>query len=659
LSEGVVAVVLKPLAAARADGDRLLAVIRASGINQDGRTNGITAPSAQAQAELVRDVHRRAGVDPAEVSLIEAHGTGTKLGDPVEFRGLTEAFRSARPRAARCALGSVKSNLGHTSFAAGLAGLIKVVLALQRGRIPPSLHFERPNEHLDLAASPFFIPTEVRDWPAGAEPRLAGVSSFGYSGTNAHVLLAEAPPHSGRLPLARRRFARERCWVDAPLSPVAAVPAVSPASAAWRLTEEPVVTGRRWTTSLDPAAPWIRDHEVAGSAWLAGALQLERALAAVRPLGPGRILDFAWVRPLPVTTPGRLAVDLGAGNGEREVLVGLAAGSPSARGRLALAEDRPAALGVLPPAEQEAARFPRRWDGAAFYAAFFGSSVRHGPTLRVITSATAGDDEVVAELRVPAGVPAEVAVGLLLEGALQAAAAVTARGEAVPVGVEVVRWAAEAADGLDRARARARRRERRGDTDVVDVELLDPAGGVRVALTGFTVRCLRPVPDAAGRLRFARPAWVSRPLPAAVVRAAPTSVLVWDAAGDAAAGLAAAWPAAAVRWVDRAAGRAGGLSQVGRRGCAGCGRVHRAAGGRARAGLHAGLPAVAGTRDGGARRRAGVGRDGRGAWSRGGGPRGVARDRATRATRTALEALAGCNESDDLAGRMGRSGRCG
>ncbi|MGD3111019.1 SDR family NAD(P)-dependent oxidoreductase, partial [Streptomyces sp. YGL11-2] len=204
--EGAGVVVLKRLADALRDGDQVYGVIRGSGMNQDGTTNGLTAPSAGSQERLLRSVHERAGVDPAGIQLIEAHGTGTPLGDPIEFAALRAAFADA-PEGG-CALGSVKTNLGHTQFAAGVAGVIKVLLALRNEQLPPSLHFQRANPAMALEGSPFYVNTALRPWPAPADgPRRAGVSSFGAAGTNAHALIEQAPavhtaghrPRQGRL----------------------------------------------------------------------------------------------------------------------------------------------------------------------------------------------------------------------------------------------------------------------------------------------------------------------------------------------------------------------------------------------------------------------------------------------------------------------------
>lgn len=190
--EGVGVLVLKRLSDAIAANDRIHAVVLGSGINQDGRSNGITAPNVKSQIDLLRDVYRRHAIDPASISYVEAHGTGTKLGDPIEFEALATVFGEATADMHFCALGSVKSNIGHTSAAAGVAGLHKVVLAMRERRLVPTLHYTQPNEHFELHASPFVVNTELRDWRVDpASTRRAAVSSFGYSGTNAHLVLEE------------------------------------------------------------------------------------------------------------------------------------------------------------------------------------------------------------------------------------------------------------------------------------------------------------------------------------------------------------------------------------------------------------------------------------------------------------------------------------
>jgi phthiocerol/phenolphthiocerol synthesis type-I polyketide synthase E len=191
---GVGVVVLRRLADALESGDPVQAVIRGSAINNDGADKlGYTAPRIEGQAVVIRAALEAAEVDPASVGYVEAHGTATALGDPVEVAALNQAFSPARGRS-RCAIGSVKTNVGHLDAAAGVAGLIKAALSLRHRQIFPSLNFERPNPKIDFAGGPFEVNTLLRDWTGGAEPRRAGVSSFGMGGTNVHVVLEEAPP---------------------------------------------------------------------------------------------------------------------------------------------------------------------------------------------------------------------------------------------------------------------------------------------------------------------------------------------------------------------------------------------------------------------------------------------------------------------------------
>lgn len=193
-SEGVGAVYLKPLSRARADGDHVYGVLLGGAVNNDGRSNGLTAPNAQAQKNLLVGAWRRAGISPESLSYVEAHGTGTELGDPIEIKGLTSAFAEFTDRRQFCALGSVKSNIGHTVGAAGLASLIKTLLCLDRRVIPPSLHFDVPNKFLDLANAPVYVCDRLTEWEEGPTPRRAGVSAFSLSGTNCHLVVEEAPP---------------------------------------------------------------------------------------------------------------------------------------------------------------------------------------------------------------------------------------------------------------------------------------------------------------------------------------------------------------------------------------------------------------------------------------------------------------------------------
>jgi acyl transferase domain-containing protein/SAM-dependent methyltransferase len=193
-SEGCGIVVLKRLSDAHAAGERVLAVIRGSALNQDGRSSGLTAPNGPSQSAVIREALARGAVSPHDVDYVEAHGTGTSLGDPIEMGALGAVFAAGRPVGRPLIVGSVKTNVGHLEAAAGIAGLMKVVLAMQHGEIPPHLHFQQPNPHIAWHTLPFAVPKVLTPWARhNGRPRVAGVSSFGFSGTNAHVVLESAP----------------------------------------------------------------------------------------------------------------------------------------------------------------------------------------------------------------------------------------------------------------------------------------------------------------------------------------------------------------------------------------------------------------------------------------------------------------------------------
>src|SRR6185295_11273482 len=173
------------------DGDPIAAVVRGTAVNQDGRSAGLTAPSADAQEALLRRALQDAGLPPGALDYVEAHGTGTPVGDPIEMEALKRVLGGAD--GGPCTVGSVKTNIGHLEAAAGMAGLLKAVLALEHEEIPRNLHFSALNPRIDLAGTRLAVAAEPRSWPAGMTPRYAGVSSFGVSGTNAHVILGEAP----------------------------------------------------------------------------------------------------------------------------------------------------------------------------------------------------------------------------------------------------------------------------------------------------------------------------------------------------------------------------------------------------------------------------------------------------------------------------------
>jgi acyl transferase domain-containing protein/NADPH:quinone reductase-like Zn-dependent oxidoreductase/NAD(P)-dependent dehydrogenase (short-subunit alcohol dehydrogenase family)/SAM-dependent methyltransferase/acyl carrier protein len=196
--EGAGMVLLKRLSRALEDGDPIHSVILGTSINQDGHTNGIWLPSPEAQTRLVQDACRDAGIAPEKIGFVEAHGTGTAVGDPIEAHALAEALCRNRSVDAPLPIGSIKTNLGHLETAAGIAGLIKAMLVLKHAQIPPSLHFSKPNPHIDFEKLKLRVPTQVEPFPNGTVERIAGVNSFGFGGANAHVILAEPPPHQSQ-----------------------------------------------------------------------------------------------------------------------------------------------------------------------------------------------------------------------------------------------------------------------------------------------------------------------------------------------------------------------------------------------------------------------------------------------------------------------------
>ncbi|MEJ8307085.1 polyketide synthase [Saccharibacillus sacchari] len=190
--EAVCAIVLKPLMKAIEDKDYIYGVIKGSGINQDGKTNGMTAPSSHSQSRLQNQVYEKFNLNPSHISYVEAHGTGTKLGDPIEVSALSQTFKNYTSNTGYCAIGSIKTNIGHTLAAAGIVSLIKVILCMKHKTLVPSLHYTLENEHLNLKHTPFYVNSKTKHWAKqGILPRTAAINSFGLSGTNCHVVVQE------------------------------------------------------------------------------------------------------------------------------------------------------------------------------------------------------------------------------------------------------------------------------------------------------------------------------------------------------------------------------------------------------------------------------------------------------------------------------------
>jgi acyl transferase domain-containing protein/acyl carrier protein len=218
LGEGAGVLVLKRLEDALRDGDRIYAVIEADAINNDGRTMGMTTPNPEAQKEVIKDALRQSGIRPSDITYVETHGTGTMIGDPMELKALARVFQTETDRKGFCGVGSVKTNIGHLLSAAGIAGLIKVILSLEHKQLPPTLNCEAPNPRFKFDESPFYIVRQLSEWKVENGIRRAAISSFGFGGTNAHVIVSEGEPslmsrhRVVRSPLPPIEFHRERYW---------------------------------------------------------------------------------------------------------------------------------------------------------------------------------------------------------------------------------------------------------------------------------------------------------------------------------------------------------------------------------------------------------------------------------------------------------------
>jgi acyl transferase domain-containing protein len=307
--EGAGVLVLKPLARAAADGDRIYAVIRGGALNQDGRTNGLTAPNGLSQEELIRRALADAAVEPSEITYLEAHGTGTALGDPIELTAAGAVLAEGRAAERPCAVGSVKTNIGHLEAAAGVAGVIKLALALQHREIPPSLHYREPNPHIPFDELRLSVQRSLAPWPEAARPARGGISSFGFGGTNVHLVLEEPPAVAARpapaveepvlVPVSARNAealpAAARALAEALRAPAAGADGPRGGVAGAALHDIAFTASRRRTHHEHRAAVAARSHEELGARLDALAAGEPGAGTAVGRAIPGRRRKLAFV----------------------------------------------------------------------------------------------------------------------------------------------------------------------------------------------------------------------------------------------------------------------------------------------------------------------------------------------------------------------------
>ncbi|HEX4421606.1 MAG TPA: beta-ketoacyl synthase N-terminal-like domain-containing protein [Kofleriaceae bacterium] len=515
--EGCGVVVLKRLADARRDGDRILGVIRGSAINHDGLTQGLTAPSGPAQQAVIRQALASAGVEPGEVDYFEAHGTGTPLGDPQELYALGSVVAGA-PKPVLVA--SVKTNVGHLEAAAGVAGLIKVLLQIDDEVVYPHAHLADTNPDIALRELGLQIPTELVPWPAGpadgVRRRIAGISSFGFSGTNAHIVLEEPPAGDARspraaspaTPLRRKRFPltpRATATAAAPIAPRADHPWLGHRLAA----AEPVV---QFETAIDlDTAGLFADHRVRGQVVYPGAGFIELVLGGVREAfgaQPCQLEDVRFSAPLVVTRERRRLqlVLVPAASGRIDArIASRGAAAPwivHASARVHLGE-APAARPDAPDARDALAAlragFTSEHPAGDLYRRLADHGLVYGPAFRGLDRAWTAPDrpgEALARLAIPAairGAPGAVLHPVLLDAAWHAIAIATGGGGAslaVPAAISAITIAAsvpgEAWVHVTHAPSSA------GELPLVDLQLWTDAGDLVVDLAGLR---LAPLPE--------------------------------------------------------------------------------------------------------------------------------------------------------------------
>ena len=411
--EGVGWVVLKPLHQAKADGDPILAVVRGCSINHGGRGAALTAPNPDAQARLIRRALKEAGLPPSALGYIEAHGTGTALGDPIEIDALIAALADADGHASQRAggpegkvwIGSVKSSIGHLEGAAGLIGMIKAVQVLQRGVIPANLGFSRLNPNIDLAGTPLSIASRRVSWPASGTVRVAAVSSFGFGGSNAHVVLAEPEDKSEERPaLPLQRFRRKPFWLP-----------------------------ERSTLTVNPTDP-IADHIVDGERILPGAA----SLAVLSGRGPTSLRNVRFLQPIQISGPVELQR---RSEGEGWVVVADSTACTTAKlGESGLLAELDG--GEAPKVSTGGARLAVAEDAMLdIYQILAARGVSVGPAYRLVTGLHRSGRKTVGSIRAPRGDDTRQGAIAWLDAVLQCSHAVmTVSGCRIASGIDEFAW---------------------------------------------------------------------------------------------------------------------------------------------------------------------------------------------------------------------------